>query len=562
MNRSLKSWTLYGLGMFLALGAMLWVTRVALRTEKAEASARSKAALEEKVRQAIWRMDSNFSLFLSTEAARPYYHYNAFHSADRIFTRDLSELDRREVLMPSPLLSGLDSLVKLRFQVDRNNQFSSPLAPPKAYQSLARRVGLSAERISQNEARLRECAGRLSWQDIHQSMTIFGSTHLESSQIQDLRNQQTTQGLNSPYQLFQSAWVPFWKGDALFMVRQVWVEDRELLQGCWLDEGELKEVLQSTMRDLLPSVEFMPVHEPRKGMDTWRMASLPIRIQPGPLPVESQAGSSFVRLSLGLGWACLLSAGLLGAWLLGQAIAFGEQRSAFVSSVTHELRTPLTTFRLYAEMLAMGMIPESEKPSYLQTLLFEANRLDHLVKNVLSFARMEGRSPKHFERICVGDVMDRSLPRLRQRAQEAGMELDFRVEAGLNEANLNTDAALVEQIFFNLVDNACKYAACGKRIELDVESAGTWICFQFRDHGPGIPKDFRRHLFKPFRRASQEAGKPGVGLGLAMCQRLARNLGGKLESAAAQPGALFRLYLPISSTKKQWKAPKPPHQRR
>ena len=70
--------------------------------------------------------------------------------------------------------------------------------------------------------------------------------------------------------------------------------------------------------------------------------------------------------------------------------SLSERRGAFVSAVTHELRTPLTTLRMYTEMLADGMVPdEPRRRSYLQTLRAEADRLGHLVENVLAYSRLE-----------------------------------------------------------------------------------------------------------------------------------------------------------------------------
>ena len=85
-------------------------------------------------------------------------------------------------------------------------------------------------------------------------------------------------------------------------------------------------------------------------------------------------------------------------------VALSERRGAFVSAVTHELRTPLTTFRMYAEMLAEGMVPSPEaRQKYLETLRREADRLAHLVENVLQYARLErGRPGGRRENVTAG----------------------------------------------------------------------------------------------------------------------------------------------------------------
>ena len=146
---------------------------------------------------------------------------------------------------------------------------------------------------------------------------------------------------------------------------------------------------------------------------------------PGSIADEPEPAWSPVRLSLLIAWACLALAAAAVALVLHGALALSERRGTFVSAVTHELRTPLTTFRLYTEMLDEGMVagPDSQR-SYLRTLRAEADRLGHLVENVLSFARLErGRAADGREVVAPAALLDRLVPRLALRAQQAGMEL-------------------------------------------------------------------------------------------------------------------------------------------
>jgi signal transduction histidine kinase len=111
-----------------------------------------------------------------------------------------------------------------------------------------------------------------------------------------------------------------------------------------------------------------------------------------------------------------------------------------------------------------------------------------------------------------------------------------------------TDLAVVEQILFNLVDNAAKYArgASDRRIHVEANHKGAYVSFIVRDHGPGIGDGAAERL-QPFEKSAQESAEsaPGVGLGLALCRRLARELGGRLEIASANGGgATVSLQLP------------------
>jgi signal transduction histidine kinase len=231
--------------------------------------------------------------------------------------------------------------------------------------------------------------------------------------------------------------------------------------------------------------------------------------------------------------------------------ALSERRAAFVSAVTHELRTPLTTFRIYTEMLAEGMVPDPEqRRQYLNTLKQEADRQYHLIENVLAYSRLErGRYGGQKETIDLGAWLERIQPRLAELAERSSMILVPADEEELANLQMLTDVAALERILVNLVDNACKYArsADDKRIHIEVVPERKKVRIRVRDHGPGIaPKDIAR-LFQPFHKSARDAANsaPGVGLGLSLCRRLARSIGGELTlEQNSDAGAAFSLLLP------------------
>jgi signal transduction histidine kinase len=265
--------------------------------------------------------------------------------------------------------------------------------------------------------------------------------------------------------------------------------------------------------------------------------------------VESRAWSP-IQLALAVAWACLAATLLAIAALLWGVVTLSERRAAFVAAVTHELRTPLTTFRLYSEMLAGGMAPPEKRQQYLETLHAEAERLTHLVENVLSYARLERgrRAPR--VRIGLGELLAQWTPCLADRAAQADLELVSEANRDTQSATLATDPQAVGQILFNLVDNASKYAsrAQQRRIELSCQVEAKTARIRVRDYGPGLSATQRRRLFEPFSKTVEEAAvtAPGVGLGLALCRRLARDLGGRLEyEPTHRDGASFVLELPV-----------------
>jgi signal transduction histidine kinase len=272
-----------------------------------------------------------------------------------------------------------------------------------------------------------------------------------------------------------------------------------------------------------------------------------------PIPVAGTANLSAIRISLVIAWLCLLLGSIAVAIMLRSVLALSERRAAFVSAVTHELRSPLTTFRMYAEMLAEGMVrDEQQRARYLSTLRHEADRLSHLVDNVLQYARLErGRRSRGRVKIALKELMQQTTERLPQRAGQANMELHETLPPQDAATVVWTDPAAVEQILFNLVDNSCKYAAAAadRRIHLHWSVGHHVAQVRVTDHGPGIQAAEAAKLFRPFSKSDQEAAQsaPGIGLGLALCQRLAKDLGGRLHFDAGHgEGAAFLLELPLA----------------
>lgn len=350
---------------------------------------------------------------------------------------------------------------------------------------------------------------------------------------------------------------PVWMGTALVLARRVSVGGRDYVQGCWLDWPVIEKWLVESVNDLLPRADLEP--SPAEGTyEAGRMlAGLPVRLVPGEVTGNPTSRLTPMQLSLVIAWSCLILAAAAVAALLRGALSLSERRGAFVSAVTHELRTPLTTLRMYTEMLAEDMVSSAEKArGYVLTLRQEAERLGRLVENVLAYAGLEARRARgRVETATVGELIERVKDRLLQRAEQSGMKLVVGCEAEMLSVRARADRSAVEQILFNLVDNACKYAASAANREIHLEAGrrGRSVFLRVRDHGPGIAKRDARRLFRPFSKSAWEAAHSasGVGLGLALSRRLARRLGGDLRlDENASEGASFVLTLPASAESK------------
>lgn len=595
MGHSWRIWTLFGLCVAIVLAGMSWASWTALRLDRAERAARRQAELEESIRLALWRMDSVLSPLIARESARPYFTYTPFYPVERAYTSMFAKIEKGEVLTPSPLLTYESPYILLHFQFAPDGTLTSPQAPDGNMRDLAEVGFVTHERVvaaSELLERLRQSVRREDvLRALEQTMKPVKSSFVAPGVhgyiigcILDLaiaqtaepppgqqlqRNveewrarQQSVENIRQPSETSRSAppgvsegaLRAVWVEDTLLLARSIRVNGGEYVQGCWLDWQRIRNDLTRDIADLLPGAILVPDRETEPSDPALRLAALPARLVPGAAPAMGGNGTSPLTFTLLVAWGGVLIAAAAVAVLLRGAVLLSERRGAFVSAVTHEMRTPLTTLQMYTEMLAEGKVSDEGKRSrYLNTLRAEADRLAHLVENVLAYARLErGAQRDRMQRITAGEILEGVRERLAQRAERAGMTLAVEAPEAASASIAQTDPAAVEQILFNLVDNACKYAsaAADRTIRIQVQSFGGSVELAVADRGPGISKEVRRNLFRPFSKSARDAANsaPGIGLGLALSRRLARSIGGDLRLDDDWTiGARFVLTLPCPS---------------
>lgn len=596
------------LGLYLLLsavvcGAMAYVTAAAIRLDRAETIAKAQAIQEQNIGLALWQMDTQLAPILAEEAARPYFEYLG---PPREATTSPSENGSVDV----PLIRPPSEYVLLNFQWSPSQGWTSPqdldhvrpwaLSNGATVESLEAAPRLLAKLRDHvvpeqvlthlpNQKMPRLIAGNYLENRDQQAMidpivSGYGEppvTFLGESENSPAPSQQASKGSYQFEQrntavksLAQTARVnkwqnsiqltpatvaegissPVWVGDQLLLARRVAFEEEILIQGCWLDWGRITTMLRETANEVLPEFELRaaPTGEIVPGRF---LATLPVEIVV-PEAVPNGNVRSTLPVALVLAWSGLLIGLIAGGTLLWGVVRLSERRARFVAAVSHELRTPLTTFRLYAEMLAGRMVTDPDKQAeYHQTLYRESNRLAHLVENVLAYSRLErGRQAGKFRESIIASLVDRAAQRLHQRCVDCEMKLSIEIDPACVNDSLITDPEAVEQILFNLVDNACKYGRSldekENRLEIRVGRQADKFTFKVKDNGPGIDHRERRRLFRPFSKSVQQAAgsAPGVGLGLALSRDLAKSLGGQLDFAPCEgPGACLLFTLPVSA---------------
>jgi signal transduction histidine kinase len=338
--------------------------------------------------------------------------------------------------------------------------------------------------------------------------------------------------------------------DSLVLVRAAKLDTKTVYQGVVLDWPKLEALLKEEVADLFPAARLVPVKDPAAVVPERAMTALPVQLDPGPDAPPPPAGWTPLRIGLTVAWVAGLVAFAAVAFSGWSLVDLAERRIRFVSAVTHELRTPLTSLRLYLDLLMSGMIhDEAKRQEYLQTLAGESDRLHRLIDNVLDFAKLEKRRASgDMKPEKVADLLALLRATWTDRVALDGRELVV-VSTLPPDAEVVTDAAMVQQIVGNLIDNARKYSkdAADRRIWVWAKPAASGVAFEVEDRGPGVPAGERKAIFQPFRRgATADTVAGGAGLGLALAKQWAEVLGGALSYRPAHdaPGACFRLELP------------------
>lgn len=209
-----------------------------------------------------------------------------------------------------------------------------------------------------------------------------------------------------------------------------------------------------------------------------------------------------------------------------QLRALESVRREFLSNAAHELRTPITAISGYAETLLSGPVDEQTKTEFLEIIHRNANRIAHLVSDLLVLDGLEARASLVGERVPValGRVATDAVATARAWAPSA--EVTVQIDPSL--VVWGTREGL-DHVVQNLVDNALKYG--GAPIEISAERVGARVRLSIADRGPGIPADQQARIFERFYRldAGRSRDKGGSGLGLAIVKSQVQALGGEVR---------------------------------
>ena len=208
-----------------------------------------------------------------------------------------------------------------------------------------------------------------------------------------------------------------------------------------------------------------------------------------------------------------------------------RMKSEFISTVSHELRTPLTSIRGALALIAGGVV--GELPVTVKPLVDIAHknseRLILLVNDILDMEKIEaGKMEFAISTVKLMPLLKQALDGNHAYAEQ--FQVSYELDSELPEAMISVDANRLMQVFANLLSNAAKFSPGGGKVSVAVERIGERIRVAVKDHGPGIPDEFKDRIFQKFAQAdsSDTRKKGGTGLGLSITKTIVEQMGGSI----------------------------------
>lgn len=194
-------------------------------------------------------------------------------------------------------------------------------------------------------------------------------------------------------------------------------------------------------------------------------------------------------------------------------------RQEFTANVSHELKTPLTSISGYAELIETGMASEKDVRRFAQGIHKSANRLLTLINDIIRLSELDGTEQDiPFERLNLYELAETCVDMLTMNAEKHNVSIHFQG----TECYISGNRQMVEELLYNLCDNAIRYNNEGGHVTVEVYPKARTTVLVVKDTGIGIPKEHQDRIFERFYRVDKSRSKStgGTGLGLAIVKHI------------------------------------------
>ena len=227
--------------------------------------------------------------------------------------------------------------------------------------------------------------------------------------------------------------------------------------------------------------------------------------------------------------------------------ALDKTRSQFVSNASHELKTPLSTMKILIEtLLYQDPVDPHMTKDFLTDVNKEIDRLNRVVSDLLTLVNIDsGSSVLNLSEMSLSGLLEEQVKRLLPLARENGIEINLKMK---EEIVILGDSLKLQQVIYNVIDNAIKYTPRGGEVEASLVRRGSRAIVRIADTGIGIPASDLPHIFDRFYRVDKARSRAtgGTGLGLSIVKQTVQSHGGNISATSTEgKGTTFEIELPI-----------------
>ncbi len=222
-------------------------------------------------------------------------------------------------------------------------------------------------------------------------------------------------------------------------------------------------------------------------------------------------------------------------------------KNELITNVAHDLRTPLTSIIGYLELLAGNQqVPADMQHKYIEIAYGKSRRLQKLIEDLFGFTKLNcGKIAMHVGQIDIVKLLGQLVEEAYPNFVEKGLSYDL--QSNVPAKIINADGNLLARLFDNLIGNAIKYGADGKRVLVKIRAEGETVTVSVTNYGYVIPADELPLIFNKFYRVEQSRSSStgGTGLGLAIAKEIVDMHGGTISVASDLNGTVFTVKLQV-----------------
>ena len=207
-----------------------------------------------------------------------------------------------------------------------------------------------------------------------------------------------------------------------------------------------------------------------------------------------------------------------------------EYQRKFISNISHDFRSPLTSIKGFATAMIDGTIPPELYNKYLNTICFETDRLTKLTSGLIELGKFDSHQALlDIREFDLHSIIKQTVETFEGSCREKYISLNLIFEG--DEAHVMADKGKIEQVLYNLIDNAIKFSRNNSDINITTRSKGNKVIASVKDYGIGIPKESLKKIWERFYKTDSSRGKDkkGSGLGLSIVREIIQSHGEEID---------------------------------